>query len=222
MNGMNQLICLMLLLFNSQVFALTITSDGADGLFIPSISTILAVPDNGIFNFSEIYIGPDINISFDRNGYEDTIWLASVSDVSILGDVSWTGGLGISTLTDINLFNGSNLSGDELRLEASGVASVYSGENNLSIINAGGNSSNSGGVTLTAGGSVTIGASGGINGYAEITEITLTGLVNLTTTVVHGGNILTVAPAVVPLPLPLLLFVSALGMLVPRIRIRGK
>lgn len=122
-------------LFSASSFALTVTSDGSDGDFIPALSTTLTVPDDGIFNFSKIEIKSGVDITFNRGGFNDTIWLASVSDISILGDIAWTGSLGISAYSgDIDiLFDGPLTGGNALRIESEGNTITLGSNSDITV-----------------------------------------------------------------------------------------
>lgn len=156
----NLIFFLLVTLFNTSSFALTITSDGSDCSFIPSIDTILTVPVDGIFNFSDINIDSGVDLTFDRGSYTDTIWLTSISDISILGNITWVGSLGINSSSGtINL--SGNLSGDLLSIE-SNIINVNSGDTETGSISVGDN----GGTSISVGDSLTIGSGG--------SEVTLT------------------------------------------------
>ncbi len=127
---MKKLFCIvfsLFVLFSSEVIALTIISDGTDGSFIPTTSTTLLPPVDGIFNFTDIDIASGVTLDFNRNGYEDTIWLTSTSNISIFGDINWTGTLGISAPGDVAI--GGNFvvaNNGNLTIESNGLISFLS------------------------------------------------------------------------------------------------
>lgn len=113
------LFALILLLITSAASATTVVSDGSDGLFNPAGITQLTVPSDGIFNFTSIDFGADVDLTFNRGGFNDTIWLAALGDISISGSINWDGGLGLITNSGNILFDShSNLNGQSLYIES--------------------------------------------------------------------------------------------------------
>lgn len=79
-------------------------STGADGAFNPTVNTTLALPPNGVFNFTTITIPAGVTVRFTRNAANTPVTLLANGDVTIAGaiDVSGSpGGAGVQGATSL-------------------------------------------------------------------------------------------------------------------------
>ena len=67
-------------------------STGADGAFAPTQNTALALPPNGIFNFTTIAIPAGVTVSFQNNGTNTPVTILATGDVDIQGTIDIRGG----------------------------------------------------------------------------------------------------------------------------------
>lgn len=86
----------MLLVFASLLFCSVpamgafIQSDGSDGVFSPAPGNYyytLNIPEDGIFNFTSIYIPAGVTVKFNRNAANTPVYFAATGDVTIYGDI---------------------------------------------------------------------------------------------------------------------------------------
>jgi hypothetical protein len=88
-------------LFGAALFGLTVTptlgqtfnsgSTGADGPFNPTSNTTLALPPNGVFNFTQINIPSGITVTFSRNAANTPVILLATGNVTISGTIDVSG-----------------------------------------------------------------------------------------------------------------------------------
>ncbi len=71
-------------------------STGADGAFAPSTNITLAVPANGIFNFTTVTIPTGVTVTFTPNASNTPVTMLATSDVSISGTLKLSGDPGQS------------------------------------------------------------------------------------------------------------------------------
>src|SRR3972149_6220902 len=79
-------------------------STGADGAFNPTTNTTLALPPNGVFNFTTINIPAGVTVTFTRNTTNTPVSLLASGNVIIAGtiDVSGSpGGSGVPGATNV-------------------------------------------------------------------------------------------------------------------------
>ena len=62
-------------------------STGADGALAPSVSTELALPEDGVFNFTSVDIPEGVTLSFAKNSTNTPVVLLVSGDVSIAGSI---------------------------------------------------------------------------------------------------------------------------------------
>jgi hypothetical protein len=63
------------------------SSDGSDGLFHPSGNVTLDLPENGVFNFTDVTIDAGIRVRFNRNASNTPVYLLATGDIVIDGTV---------------------------------------------------------------------------------------------------------------------------------------
>ncbi len=79
-------------------------STGADGAFSPTSNITLALPANGIFNFTTINVPSGVTVKFTRNAGNTPATLLATGDVTISGTIdvsSANGGISIRNVTAI-------------------------------------------------------------------------------------------------------------------------
>lgn len=69
-------------------------STGADGAFNPTTNTTLALPPNGIFNFTTINIPAGVIVTFARNAANTPVTMLASGNVTIAGTINLNGGSG--------------------------------------------------------------------------------------------------------------------------------
>jgi len=69
-------------------------STGADGAFNPTTSTTLALPPDGVFNFTTINIPAGVTVVFTRNAANTPITLLATGNVVIAGTINLSGSPG--------------------------------------------------------------------------------------------------------------------------------
>jgi hypothetical protein len=69
-------------------------STGADGAFNPTTNSTLALPPNGIFNFTTINIPVGVTVTFTRNATNTPVTLLASGNVTIAGTINLNGGAG--------------------------------------------------------------------------------------------------------------------------------
>jgi len=78
-------------------------STGADGAFNPTTNTTLALPPNGVFNFTTINIPAGVTVTFTRNTTNTPVTMLASGNVVIAGTINLDGAPGgnASTATSI-------------------------------------------------------------------------------------------------------------------------
>jgi hypothetical protein len=66
-------------------------STGADGAFNPTVSQILSIPPNGVFNFTTVNIPTDVTITFARSVRSKPVIILATGDVTIAGSINVAG-----------------------------------------------------------------------------------------------------------------------------------
>jgi hypothetical protein len=66
-------------------------STGSDGVFAPSVNTVLTVPPTGVFNFTTITIPTGVTVTFTPNATNTPVTMLATGDVSIAGVISLDG-----------------------------------------------------------------------------------------------------------------------------------
>jgi len=69
-------------------------STGADGAFSPTSNTTLALPPDGVFNFTTIDIPAGVTVTFTRNATNTPVTMLAGGNVVIAGTISLNGGTG--------------------------------------------------------------------------------------------------------------------------------
>lgn len=71
-------------------------SSGMDGVFAPLVSTNLQLPENGRFNFSEVFIPSGVTVGFLRNSNNTPVYFLATGKIEIHGTLSVNGEAGTS------------------------------------------------------------------------------------------------------------------------------
>ena len=90
-------ICLPLVLtgaVSDAAFAFDSGSTGVDGAFNPSTSVTLALPTNGIFNFTDVTVAAGVVVTFTANASNTPVRILASGDVTIDGTVRVDGEAG--------------------------------------------------------------------------------------------------------------------------------
>ena len=74
-------------------------STGADGAFNPTTNTTLALPPNGVFNFTTINIPAGVTVTFTRNVTNTPVTLLASANATIAGTINLNGGAGGNAAT---------------------------------------------------------------------------------------------------------------------------
>ncbi len=154
-----------LILLPVQAFP-AMSSNGSDGEFNPESDMVLDLPEDGVFNFTSIFIDSDVAITFNPNVANTPVCLLATEDIIINGSINISnffngigGDLVISTAGAIQI-GGSILANGSPYGGYGGTITIQSGtiislEDNSHISVVGGEAtgavSNSGSVTLTSG-----------------------------------------------------------------------
>jgi hypothetical protein len=67
-------------------------STGADGAFNPTVNTVLALPPDGVFNFTDVNIPSGVTVSFQRNATNTPVVILASGNVTIAGTLHVNGG----------------------------------------------------------------------------------------------------------------------------------
>ena len=76
----------------SMALAFDSGSTEADGAFTPTVNTQLALPANGIFNFTNVNIPAGVTVTFQRNATNTPVTILASGDVTIDGTIDVSGG----------------------------------------------------------------------------------------------------------------------------------
>ncbi len=79
-------------------------STGADGAFNPTTNSTLALPPNGVFNFTTINIPPGVTVTFTRNAANTPVTMLASGNVTISGTIDLSGlpgGAGVQGATSL-------------------------------------------------------------------------------------------------------------------------
>ena len=71
-------------------------SDGSDGAFAPMTDTTVALPDDGILNYTTVTIPKGVNITFARNRANTPVYILATGDVLISGNIDVSGKAGLT------------------------------------------------------------------------------------------------------------------------------
>ncbi len=69
-------------------------STGADGAFNPTVSTVLDMPSDGVFNFTEVNIPAGVTVSFNKNATNTPVVMLATGNINIAGTLAVWGGTG--------------------------------------------------------------------------------------------------------------------------------
>jgi len=146
--------------------ALAYVSNGSDGAFTPGSSMSLYLPEDGVFNFTSIFIDSDVAITFSPNDTNAPIFLLATEDIIINGSLDISdffngsgGNIVISTSGTVQISgsisangNPDDGSGGNITIESGTMVSIDDNAY-VSVVGSGasGAVSNNGSVTLTAG-----------------------------------------------------------------------
>ena len=72
-------------------------STGTDGIFNPTVNTIVDVPASGIFNYSSVLIPAGVTVTYRRNTTNTPLMILSSGDVTIAGTLDVSGAPGRAT-----------------------------------------------------------------------------------------------------------------------------
>ncbi len=80
-------------------------STGADGALHPTVSTTLALPANGVFNFTDVTIPAGVTLTFGKNATNTPVVILASGNISIEGtiDISGEDGTPVGTAGDGNV-----------------------------------------------------------------------------------------------------------------------
>ena len=67
-------------------------STGSDGVFSPVSDVELVLPDNGIFNFSEVNIPAGVTVTFAKNADNTAVFILATGDILVDGIIDVSGG----------------------------------------------------------------------------------------------------------------------------------
>lgn len=85
-------IAMLVLLFAvSPASAFTSGSTGADGTFSPSSNMEVQLPEDGILNYTTVYIPPGITVTFRKNSNNTPVYIFATGDVTISGTIDVSG-----------------------------------------------------------------------------------------------------------------------------------
>ena len=62
-------------------------STGADGAFAPTADTVLTLPANGIFNFTDVTVPAGVTVTFARNAANTPVFILAAGDILIDGKI---------------------------------------------------------------------------------------------------------------------------------------
>ncbi len=79
-------------LSSSVALAFDSGSTGADGAFSPTVNTQLALPPDGIFNFTTVNIPAGVTVTFAKNATNTPVTILASGDVNIEGAIDVSGG----------------------------------------------------------------------------------------------------------------------------------
>lgn len=79
-------------LSSSVALAFDSGSTGADGAFSPTVNTQLALPPDGIFNFTTVNIPTGVTVTFAKNATNTPVTILASGDVIIQGTIDVSGG----------------------------------------------------------------------------------------------------------------------------------
>ncbi len=77
-------------------------STGLDGPFAPTANTTLALPLNGVFNFTTVTIPAGVTVTFTPNSTNTPVTILATGDVTIAGTLSVNGANGAKVSSTIN------------------------------------------------------------------------------------------------------------------------
>ncbi len=86
-------------------------STGADGAFNPTTNTTLALPPNGVFNFTTINIPAGVTVTFTRNATNTPVTMLASGNVVIAGTINLDGAPGGNASTATSIAPNGGLSG---------------------------------------------------------------------------------------------------------------
>lgn len=67
-------------------------STGADGAFNPTVSTVLDMPSDGVFNFTDVNIPAGVTVTFNKNATNTPVVMLASGNVAIAGTLAVWGG----------------------------------------------------------------------------------------------------------------------------------
>lgn len=80
-----------LFLASTPVLGFDSGSTGADGAFAPSVSTSVALPEDGVFNFTTVDIPAGVSVTFEKNSHNTPVVILASGDVNIAGSIGVSG-----------------------------------------------------------------------------------------------------------------------------------
>lgn len=83
--------CLATALFTSSAFAFNSGSSGADSSFNPDRDTVRELPSDGVLNFTDVYIPPNVKVTFKKNTNNTPVIILASGDITIAGTLSVSG-----------------------------------------------------------------------------------------------------------------------------------
>lgn len=89
----NRILCttVIMLILSSPVYAFDSGSTGADGALLPSVDTRLDLPEDGIFNFTEVNIPAGVTLTFNSNATNTPVIMLVSGNATIDGVIDVSG-----------------------------------------------------------------------------------------------------------------------------------
>ncbi|MEQ8290391.1 MAG: hypothetical protein RIB78_11790 [Gammaproteobacteria bacterium] len=87
-NLKNHIVTLVILLTSISSYGYDSGSTGADGVFAPATNTVLSLPPNGIFNFTDVTIPAGVTVTFAKNANNTPVTMLASGNVTIDGIIS--------------------------------------------------------------------------------------------------------------------------------------
>jgi hypothetical protein len=88
-----------LLMWGTTAYATFVSgSTGALGAFNPTANTVVALPTDGVLNYTTINVPAGVTVSFQQNATDTPVYMLATGDVVIAGTISVNGSNGTSTI----------------------------------------------------------------------------------------------------------------------------